>query len=362
MRVIQVLPTISFGDAVGNDTIAIEKILKNNGYKTDIYAENIDKRLPGGTAKSINAIKKIEKEDVIIYHLSMGTGLNEWIKSVDCRKICIYHNITPPAFFERYNTSLYRLCKTGLREVEGLKDEFDFVWADSEFNKQNLLEMGYRCPISVLPILIPFEDYRVSSDQHVLSQYNDNYTNILFVGRVAPNKKYQDIISVFNYYQKLYNPNSRLILVGSYEGTENYYERLNEYVDKLDINNVIFTGKIKFKEIISYYKLADAFLCMSEHEGFCVPLVEAMLFDLPIIAYDSCAIKDTLGGSGVLVKEKNFIEVAGLLNRLVSDLKLREDIIHNQRERLRDFDSTIIQEQFLTELQEFINNKRANSK
>ncbi len=354
MRIIQVLTTLSFGDAVGNDTLALKEILKKNGFKTAIYAENIDARLPKGSALSVEKLIDISKDDVIIYHLSTGTKLNYWIKEQCCRKIMIYHNITPPGFIQDYNTQNAELCSRGLEETRMLKDTFDCVYADSEFNKKDLMEMGYHCPIKVIPILIAFDDYKKEPSKKILKRYEDEYTNIVFIGRIAPNKKQEDIIESFYYYNKYYNLKSRLFLVGSYGGMESYYNRLNKYVKLLNVDNVIFTGHIKFDEILAYYHLADVFLCMSEHEGFCVPLVEAMYFNKPIIAYDSCAIKGTLGGSGILLEKKDNLETAGVINKVVNDKELRKRIISNQAIRLKDFGNKVIGELFIDYIKEFL--------
>ncbi len=352
MRIIQVLTTLSFGDAVGNDTLAIKEILKSNGYKTSIYAENIDSRLPKGSAFHMDEWKPLDSDDVIIYHLSTGTKLNYWIQEQQCRKIMIYHNITPPHFFSEYDAVSADLCKQGLEQVRMLKDTFDCVYADSEFNKEDLMRMGYTCPIKVLPILIAFDDYKKAPSKAVLNKYKDGYTNIVFVGRIAPNKKQEDVIRAFYFYQKYYNPKSRLHIVGSYRGLEKYYNRLKDYAEELKVKNLYFTGHIKFDEILAYYHVADAFLCMSEHEGFCVPLVEAMYFKTPIIAYDSCAIKGTLGGSGFLLEEKNPIETAAVIDKVLGDQNLKAKIIENQTERLKDFNHTLIAKQLLDYLRE----------
>ena len=143
-------------------------------------------------------------------------------------------------------------------------------------------------------------------------------------------------------------------MVGSYGGMERYYVRLQDYIKELNVPNVIFPGHIKFDEILAYYHLADCFVCMSEHEGFCVPLVEAMYFDVPIIAYDSCAVAGTLNGSSLLIKEKKSLEIAGLIRKLICDRELYSAIVQNQRERLRDFDNKPIQKQFIDYLNKFI--------
>lgn len=357
MKIIQLLTTVSFGDAVSNDAFAIKDILKKNGFQTDIYAENIDKRLADGMAKSVYLMPQLSPDDIILYHLSTGTALNEKIKMFHCRKVMIYHNITPPRFFAEYSINSYQLCDQGLKQAESLKDTFDYVLADSDFNKKDLIRMGYTCPIDVLPILIKFEDYEKKPNSLVKKKYQDDYKNFLFVGRIAPNKKQEDVIQTFYYYNKYYNPKSRLFIVGSYNGMELYYERLKDYVEKLEVPNVIFPGHIKFDEILAYYKLADVFVCMSEHEGFCVPLVEAMYFDVPIVAYDSCAIAGTLGQGGILLKEKNLLEAAGVINRLLTDENLSEAVCKNQAEQLKRFDNRVIANQFMTFLRGFMDEK-----
>ena len=355
MHIVQMLPTISYGDAVSNDALALDQILKNQRHTTSIIAENIGKNISTKIAQRYTDSYEPDKNDLLIYHLSTGTKLNTVIKRYNCKKIMIYHNITPMHFFSDYNPDLAELCRVGREEARQLKDTFDYVLADSEYNKSELLEMGYTCPIDVLPILIPFEDYEMKPDNLVLKRYKDDgFTNILFVGRIAPNKKQEDIITSFYHYQKNYNSKSRLFIVGSSNGMDRYYNRLKEYTEKLGVENVEFLGHIKFNAILAYYKLADIFLCLSEHEGFCVPLVEAMNFNIPIVAYHSSAIKETLGGSGFLLEDKNPLEVAGVLNKVAVDDELKRTLVENEKERLKDFDNQRIGKMFLDYLNKFL--------
>lgn len=355
MRIIQLLTSISYGDAVSNDVIALQEVLWRNGYATAIYAENIDTRISEKLAKRINKMPKLKKEDIILYHLSTGTELNYRLTEYPARKIVIYHNVTPSYFFKGYSKSMEELCAKGIAGLQYLVDKVDYCIADSEYNRQDMVGAGYRCKIDVLPILIPFSDYKKKPDSNVIRRYGDDgYTNILFTGRLAPNKKQEDVISAFYMYQKYYNPKSRLFLVGSYRGMQVYYQRLKGYAEKLGVKNVFFTGLIKFEEILAYYSIADLFLCMSEHEGFCVPLAEAMCFDVPIVAYDSSAIGDTLGGAGVLLKDKNHMETAGVIHYIMNDEKIRAQIIKGQQERLRHFEHDRIEQQFLKYINQFL--------
>lgn len=356
MRIIQFLPTLAFGDAVGNDTIALKKAIQELGYETCIYAEAVDQRLPKGTASDLcNGMPELDNSDIILYHMSTGSNLNYILEQYSCRKVMIYHNITPPHFFHGYNAQAESNAQYGLDGLRHLADKIDYCLADSEFNQQDLRRAGFTCPIDVRPILIPFADYEKKPDHAVLKKYaQDDWTNIIFVGRIAPNKKQQDIIAIFAFYKKYINPKSRLIFVGNAGGMEKYYDRLVKYAEALELNDVIFTGHIKFPEILAYYHIADIFLCMSEHEGFCVPLVEAMYFNIPVIAYQSCAVPWTMGGSGLVTDSKNPAEISLLIDRVLKDENLKQQIIVGQQKRLKDFQYEKIKDLFAGQLEKFL--------
>lgn len=350
MKIINMIPILAFGDAVGNDTLAVHNSLKKAGYDSIVAASYIDERLGGNLAVSTRDLSFIKPEDIVIYHLSTGHELNERFGSLNCRKIIKYHNITPPEFFFGYDKNAVASCIEGYRQTAALSDKPELVFADSAYNKEELIRMGYRCEIEVLPILIPFEDYRKEPDPEVMTQMDDGYTNIIFTGRVVPNKRQEDVIAAFDCYQKYYNPESRLILVGNCDCVSHYYEGLAAYVRALGVKNVIFTGHIKFPAILAYYRSADLFLSMSDHEGFCVPLVESMFFDVPVIAKDTSAVGWTLGGSGILLPDRDPKLAAGMMNRVLTDSQLKEKILQNQRERLSDFDNHKVEGQLLSRI------------
>lgn len=353
-RVIQVLPNIVYGDGVGNDALAIDAILKKNGYKTGIYAEVIDERLPKGIALNVNKMQKTRRGDIIIYHLSTGSKLNYLLPEWEGHKIIIYHNITPDYFFEKYNVEVQRNCIEGRKGLENLRNTPGYCIADSEYNKSELIDSGYSCKIDVLPIVIPFEDYQKKPNENVIKRYaGDGYTNILFTGRIVPNKKQEDVIAAFHYYQKFFNPKSRLFLVGSFV-IKNYYNELRAYVKALGVNNVIFTGHIPFDEILAYYTLSDLFLCLSEHEGFCIPLVEAMIFKIPIVAFQSTGVTGTMGDGGFPVKLKNPLEIAGIMHYIQTHQHLRQELVRKGQEQLLQFEPWKVEKQFLAYLETFI--------
>lgn len=347
MRIFQLVSKLLTGDGIGNDVIAIDKIFKKKGYNTKIYAIVIDENVPCEIADSIENLPKLHKKDVILYHFAVACGLDDIIDSLPCIRILVYHNITPPYFFEGYSNSWYQVCKDGISHINKFKNKFDLCIADSEYNKQNLIEMGYRCSIKVVPIIIPFEKYMVKMDKtqdEFLLKHEDI---LLFTGRICPNKKQEDVIKVFYYYKKYYNNKAKLFFVGSYDGMESYYNKLLEYIDTLKVEDVYFSGRVSFDDLLLYYQMADVFLCMSEHEGFCIPLIEAMHFELPIVAYDCTAIPYTLGNSGIMVKDKQFLVIAGIINKIINDKKLNEQIILDQNERLSCYAEEIVESKLL---------------
>ena len=347
MKIVQLLTTIAYGDAIGNDTLAIRDFIREKGYETAIYAEGIDPRLPAGTALPWDRMPTLEHDDILLYHASTGTPLNTALLSYGGKKVMIYHNVTPPRYFSGYSPTAEDNCRWGELQIGYIARYVDSCIADSEYNKQQLLAMGCQCPIEVCPILIPLEDYDKAPDEKLLRKYRgDGWTNLLFVGRIAPNKCQQDVIRAFYVYQKRYNPKSRLFLVGNGTG-EKYQQQLADYAQQLGIaDKVIFPGHIKFNAILAYYHLADVFVCMSEHEGFCVPIVEAMHFRKPIVAYASTAIPETLGRGGLLLDSKDPELAAGAINRVLEDSNLKKYLLSRQEEELKRFQYEAVKERF----------------
>jgi len=338
MRISQILVTITRGDAIGNNALLLDTELRAGGHKTAIYAINIGQGL-SEFVQPFQMIPDQEPNDIVLYHMCECSEINVAIRSMSCKKIAIYHNTTPARFFAWLDPSVAHKQTESLRAIQSLHDAFDLCIADSEFNKTDLVRLGYEeNKITVIPIILSYQEYKKEPDAQTVARFSDGWTNLLFVGRVAPNKKHEDIIRAFAWYKKHINSKSRLILIGS-PFSDAYMGYLNQYIATIGVEDVLFPGHISFKSILAFYSVADVFLCMSEHEGFCVPLVEAMMFDVPIVAYASTAIPDILGGSGVLVHEKDPVLTAMIIDRLVTDDAFRKSVVDGQRIRLIDFDS-----------------------
>ena len=332
----QMLPDFSYGDAIGNDVLGIQKTLRDWGYESEIYAQHVHSKL-SGSARSFREYKEISHPDtILIFHFSIGSELSEFVKRLPDRKILIYHNITPSHFFKGINAEVERRCEWGQEELKKLAPHFDLALGVSDFNRQELERAGFR-KTGVLPIFLDFNNYYVVQEENLKKTLQDGKINILHVGRLVPQKKIEDLIKVFYLFQKRLYPESRLILVGTDSGLGNYSRALKKMVEELALTEkVLFAGFASFRELITYYAASQLYLCLSEHEGFCVPLVESMFFGLPILTYLTGGIPETLGGTGIGFAQKNLEQIAEMMALVLEDEALRKNIIAGQKERLKD--------------------------
>ena len=334
MEIHQILPNIGRGDAIGNETLLIRDILHEWGHTSDIYAQNIQ---PGIDAFPYTNYKnKSAKDNILIYHYSIGSDITEFIEKLPDKIVILYHNQTPEKYFWGINDQVASLLHKGRQDMKKLSNIAKYGIGDSEFNCLELKESGF-AKIEVLPLIFDFAKKKIINEE-ILKQYPDSWINILFVGRIAPNKRQDELIKIFYYYKNI-NPNSRLFLIGNFHGFEEYYKNLKEIIEQLSLPDVIMPGSVSDNDLNAYYSIADVFLCMSEHEGFCVPLVESMYFNVPIIANNSTAIPFTLGDSGVLINKKEYCEIAEFIDIIINDVNLKKKIIEKQQIRLKEFAS-----------------------
>lgn len=338
-RVHQLLAALSYGDAISNEALAIRRHLQAAGYRSDIFAEKVHPRMAHLARPLWEYRDESGRDTVCLFHFSIGSAAGRLAYHSNDPLVAIYHNITPAPFFLGFHPHLAGLCHHGRRELAAFAPRAQLGLGDSEFNRQELEEAGFE-PTAVLPIVLDLSLYDRPASSVVRRLVGDERTNILFVGRIIPNKKIEDLIRVFAAYQRWVDPRSRLLLVGDTRGFERYFDRLRELVSELRVDEVLFTGQVDDDELYAYYREADVFLCLSEHEGFCVPLQEAMHFGVPVVAYDAGAVRETLKGGGILLKDKRPEEVAELLGLLRSDQDLRRAVLATQEQAIRQIRST----------------------
>ncbi len=334
----QLVPALHHGDAIGDSALMIRNYLRGKGYRSDIYAYDIDEPV---SHEAISFRKKrpdVGANDILILHFALPSGMTETLKNSPCRKAIIYHNVTPASYWAPYDSVLVSLAVRAREELAGLAAHTHRASGDSEYNRLELEKLKYPSTC-VLPIYVDQTRYSVSPSPIIVKTVRDGLYNFLCVGRVAPNKKLEDVIRLYYFYKKLFNPLSRLIFIGKTNVVPAYYAALKELTMRYALmpDDVVFTGHVDWSELVAYYRSADVLVSMSEHEGFCVPLIEAMICDTPILAHESTAIPFTLGSSGIRFREKNYPELASLCHRLKEDSVFREIILTEQRQQLLYF-------------------------
>jgi glycosyltransferase involved in cell wall biosynthesis len=346
IRVDQVLATLGYGDAIGHEVLGIQRVLRAAGYDSEIFVETADHRLEPLTRDYRELIDFSHPDNLLLHHFSLGSKASRTAFALPDRMALIYHNITPPEYFVGVHRTLARQCFRGRRELQAYAVRSDLALGDSEFNRQDLEALGFP-HTAVLPVVPDFSHLDCAPNRLVAGQFDDGHVNILFVGRVIPNKKIEDLIRFFHAYHTTFNPRSRLLIVGAYTGFERYLASLHQLVATLDLPEVHFVGHVSDEELVAFYEIATLFLCASEHEGFCVPLVEAFYKRVPVLAYPATAVPSTMDGAGVLFPEKDPARVALLIDTIVSDAALRKAIVASQlaavdRLRSKDFGGTLL--------------------
>jgi len=342
----QVLATLGYGDAIGHEVLGIQRVLRGAGYASEIFVQSADRRLEDLTLDYRDLVEASHPDNILIHHFSIGSRASRVAYALPDRMALVYHNITPPEYFVDINKELVKLCFLGRRELALYRDRCDLALGDSEYNRQELEALGFP-DTGVLPVVPGFAHLGGPPNFMYAGQFDDGWVNVLFVGRVIPNKRFEDAIRYFHAYQRWFNPRSRLLLVGSHSGFERYLTLLHRMVAEIGATDVHFLGHVSNEELTAYYELADVLLCASEHEGFCVPLIEAFHMGVPVIAYAAAAVPATMDGAGVLFTEKDPLHVAALVNAVVDDASLRDRIIAGQDAALdrlarRDFGGTLL--------------------
>jgi glycosyltransferase involved in cell wall biosynthesis len=337
MIVNQWVPAAHRGDAIGDSARRVRDLLRGAGHTSEVYALSIDDDLrddvlpfaDGGSTRG----------EVTIFHFALPSPMTEAFATLPGARVLQYHNITPARFFAEYSPALFRLAALGRRELQSLAGRVDLALGDSDFNRQELEELGFT-RTGVLPIAVDTERITAAPRRPALEKIlGDGLMNILFVGRIVPNKKIEDHIRLAEVYKRYVDSFYRFIFVGRYDGVPAYYAQVRALVSELKMlpDRFWFTGPVPNADLAAFYRWADAYVSLSEHEGFCVPLVEAMAADVPVLAYAAGAVPETLGGAGVLFTPKDLEVAAEMLGMLVYDRPLRAQVIAGQRRRLADF-------------------------
>lgn len=339
--VVQMLPTFALNDAIGNAAYEISRALNKKGIINFIVYEGTRSKIDNGVQlSSFN----FNRNDKVIYHMGIGCKSSDIFKSINVgKKIMVYHNITPEKFV--YDMpEIKRLVDWGRKQLFDLVNCPELTICDSKYNESELVKIGYKntCVVPIPHVVNNLLKYKISKK-------NNNTKMFLTVGRITRNKCIEDVIKVFGAYHDI-NKNSHLNIVGSYFNTM-YQKELVSLISSLKLSNSIsFTGPVDVKQLSTYYSQADAYICMSEHEGFCIPLIEAMAFGVPIFAFDSTAVPETLNGAGFLFKSKNHRTCAQNVYAILNNKMIVDKIVVQEKNRFLDFNNANNIDLFLSKI------------
>jgi glycosyltransferase involved in cell wall biosynthesis len=350
VKIHQWVPAAHRGDAIGDSARAVRDMLRRLGHDSDIFALTIDENMRGEVVPF--ADRDATRGDVTIFHFALPSPMTEAFAKLRGVRILQYHNITPAAFFAPYDAGLFRLAALGRRELATLAGNVDLALGDSEFNRQELEALGFT-HTGVMPIAVNTTRITAAPRRPALERIlGDGLINVLFVGRIVPNKRIEDHIRLAETYKRYVDAYYRFIFVGRYDGVPTYYAQIRALVNEYQMlpERFWFTGPVPDEDLAAFYRWADAYVSLSEHEGFCVPLVESMAADVPVLAYGAGAVPETLGGAGITFAPKDLEVAAELLASVVYDRDVRDRVIEGQRRRLQDFAPARIEAQLKRQL------------
>lgn len=345
MLVHQWIPAAHQGDAIGDSSRRMRDLLRAMGHTSDIFALTIDDALRGDVQPFSDPASR--QGDLTIFHFALPSPMTQAFRELPTGRILQYHNVTPAAYFAPYDPTLFRLASIARRELATLVGEVDLALGVSEYNRLELERLGFS-PTGVLPLAVDLARLANAPARPALEKtLDDDFVNFLFVGRIAPNKKIEDHIRLAEHYKRYVDAYYRFIFVGRFDAVPRYYATIRALISEYRMLNerFIFTGPVPDADLAVYYRKSAVYISLSEHEGFCAPLVEAMANDLPVLAYSAAAVPETLGGAGVQFAPKDLEYAAELLGALAFDDDLRAQVIAGQRQRLTDFSDVRLEQQ-----------------
>jgi glycosyltransferase involved in cell wall biosynthesis len=340
-QVHQFVPVLLPKDAVGNHTLQTHRALEGGGMSGKIWAVSVHPQLAGygrPYGEFPRAARRAGRRVLLYQAASVSGGIVDFLIQRSEPKVINYHNLTPPRFYEPYEPATAEGLTEAGRELERLARHVQVAIADSEFNAADLRAMGVEDVHVVPPYLGP--GLRADPDPATLAALDASRkgVDLLFVGRIVPNKAHKHLIRMMAAMRAAIDPGARLHIVGP-PGPETYRQVLIGLAERLVPGGVVFTGGVSDGQLAAHYRHADVFVCLSEHEGFGVPLVEAMRARLPIVAHDAGAVSETLGGTGVLLRTLDPRVVAEVVARVARDETLRVELRSRQLIRAAELES-----------------------
>ena len=332
----QLTPTFHDHDALGQHTKELHCLIKELGCRSYIWSSENSRSKQVRNAKRFRA--KNSGAKIIIYQAVTGSSLVEKILKSEAKLVVNYHNITPSRYFDQWSPDLASDLRRGRRQLIELSDRASFAIADSEYNAGELRALGFS-NVEVIPVLFRLQD---RGEQKLKVAPLQRGSQWLFVGRIVPNKAQHDLIAAFAVYRQMYDQEAKLILIGT--GLASYEKAIKELIRELCLQeSVILLGATTEEEKRQYFLSSDVYVSLSEHEGFGVPLVEAMHYGLPVVAYEAAAVRETLGGKGLLLDSKEPTEVAAVVHEVLQDDQILNSLASDGYQRAEElsFESNV---------------------
>lgn len=331
-RIDQLLAGFGDGDATSMSARIVRDTCRALGFRSDIIAP-LDRVSP--TLKD-DCVPLHEyapsNHDLCIYHYGISSPSTERFRTVCAKRVIFYHNITPGHFFRGFDDDIANQLDAARSELADILRLADAVWTPSAYNAQDL--DGTNVRVFELPFDHQYLD--VVADPKLMSKRRASQITWLFVGRVAPNKCVEDLMQAFAWYHRTINRQSRLLIVGSHRSCPRYYTMLRMLASDLDVPNICLTGFASGAGLSAYYAMADIYINTSAHEGYCLPLVEAMYKGVPVISRSVGGVPEAMAGAGIRYQDLSPRELAELAHLLLSDGHLRAEIVAAQQRRVAD--------------------------
>ena len=336
----QFLPALMPGDASGLHALNAQVALRSAGFQSEIFCEAVHHQLEG-RGLIFHDFPSYAKGSILLYHLSTGSVLADYVNARPEPLVVDYHNLTPASFYRRWDIAVANAVNWGRSQLAMLAPRTSVGLADSSYNELELIEAEYR-RTAVVPILLDIDAGSHEVDPATLDRLRQEKSaggaDILFVGRLAPNKAHQDLVKALVVYRRVYDPRARLRLVGR-PSTDSYMDALSGFIAELGLSDAVtIDTDTSDAQLAAYYESADVYLCLSEHEGFNIPVLEAMRHRVPVIAYGSCAVPETVGDGGLLLEDKSASAAAAAVHVAVSDATHHQELVAAGQRRLAQFD------------------------
>jgi glycosyltransferase involved in cell wall biosynthesis len=341
MRVDQVIPSLASRDAIGVHTLHARDGLRAVGIQSDIFYGSVTPDVEH-EGRKVTELGRVSRDRWLLYQASIGSPVFDILSARPEPKLVNYHNITPPALLHDWEPDVAYEASLGRTQLARLAPQSRFAIADSAFNESELHAVGYDST-AVVPLLVDMHSKSDEPDPALAGDLaqrrrRDGGADMLYVGKISPHKAPHDLVKMLEVLRRLYDPAARLHLIGSPLG-ETYEPALRGFIAELGLADAVFLpGSVSAPELEAYYRAADVFVTASDHEGFCVPLGEAMGHGVPIVAYGVAAVPETVAGAGLVLPDKSPIPFAAAVGRVLSDDRLHQTLAAAGRERASEFD------------------------